>query len=352
MPSGELVLITGANGHIGFRTVVEALKHGYSVRAALRNEKKANKVLSAPSIKAINPGSRLTFTFVPDLVKEGAYSEAVKDVDFIIHLASPITSGLTDEADFESEFIEPAVKGTTNILYSAFKQPSIKRVVITSSVVGILPWHDLFEAENDKVYDEKSRTPDTHGPFTLESAAYAASKVRALNATEKLLDQHKPHFSVVHVHPSFVIGKNELVTDAKDITIGTNAIMFQQVLGVKRPKPTPGASVHLHDVAFLHVKGLDPAIPDRQSLLASSGGIKGTVWGDAIDIVKLKFPDAVKDGTIPNNGESLTSIKSARFDTTETERLTGIQFKSYEEQVLSVTEHYLELIGQLSNTGD
>lgn len=343
MSSGKLVLITGANGHIGFRTVVEALQQGYSVRAAVRNQDKANTMLAAPSIKSIDPGSRLNFTFVPDLIKDGAYDEAVKDVNFVIHVASPLVSGLTDEEDFESKLIEPAVKGTLNILYSAFKQPSIKRVVITSSVVALSSWRDFVEAETSQTFNEKSRTPDAYGPFGVEFAAYAASKVRALNATERLLDQHKPHFSVVHIHPGFVVGKNELITDAKYITSGTNGVMFAQVLGVKSPTSTPGTSVHLHDVAFLHVKGLDPAIVDRQSLLASSGGVNGTVWGDAIGIVKRRFPEAVKNGNLPNNGELPTV--SARFDTTETERLTGIQFKSYEEQVVSVTQHYLELIG-------
>lgn len=349
MASGKLVLITGANGHIGYRTVVEALQNGYSVRAAVRNQEKANTVLAAPSIKALNPGPRLTFTFVPDIIKDGAYDEAVKDVDYIIHLASPITSGLTDEADYEPKLITPALKGTLNILYSAFQQPRVQRIVITSSVVAQVSVHDFFLADTVEVYSEKSRTADSFGPFGGEFMAYAASKIRALNATERLLDERKPHFSVVHVHPGFVIGRNELVTDAKDITSGTNGTMFAQVLGVKSPGPTPGTSVHLHDVAFLHVKGLDPAIPDRQSLLAVSGGPEGTQWSNVLEIVQRRFPDAVKNGTLPNNGEAPT--KKILVDASETERLTGIKFKSLEEQVVSVTEHYLELVG-FTKTGN
>lgn len=343
MSSGKVVLITGANGHIGFRTVVEALQQGYRVRAAVRNQDKANAVLAAPSIRALNPGPKLIFTFVPDILKDGAYDEAVKDVDYIIHLASPITSGLTDEADYEPKLIAPALKGTLNILYSAFQQPSIQRIVITSSLVAQVSVQDFFVAETAEVFTEKTRTPDAHGPFGGEFAAYAASKIRALNTTERLLDERKPHFSVVHVHPGFVIGKNELVTEAKDITNGTNGIMFAQVLGVKSPGPVPGASVHLHDVAFLHVKGLDAAIPDRQSLLAVSGGLEGTLWSDVLEIVRRRFPEAVEDGTLPNNGE--TATKRAIVDASETQRLTGIKFKSLEEQVVGVTEHYLELVG-------
>lgn len=349
MSSGKLVLITGANGHIGFRTVVEALQQGYSVRAAVSNQEKADTVLAAPSIKALNPGPKLTFTFVPDLLQDGAYDEATKDVDYIIHLASPITSGLTDEADYEPKLIEPALKGTLNILYSAFHEPRIQRIVITSSLVAQVSVHDFFLADTAEVFTETSRTPDAHGPFGSEFAAYAASKIRALNATERLLDERTPHFSVVHVHPGFVVGQNELVTDAKDITVGTNGAMFAQVLGVKSAGPTPGASVHLHDVAFLHVKGLDAAVPDRQSLLAVSGWEEGTRWSDVLEIVQRRFPDAVENGTLPNNGEART--KRSLVDTSETRRLTGIKFKSLEEQVVSVTEHYLELVG-FAKTGN
>lgn len=343
MAVGALVLITGANGHIGFRTVVAALQAGYRVRAAVRSQEKANTVLAAPSIKALDSGSKLTFTFVPDLLKPGAYDEAVKDVDYIIHLASPILAGLTEEEDFESKLILPAVKGTTNILYSAFREPSIQRVVITSSIVAQMSWPDFFETDSGKTFNEQSRTPDAYGPFGLEFAAYCASKVRALNATEKLLDEQKPNFSVVHVHPAFVIGKNELITDAKDINSGTNGSMFAQILGVKTPYPTPGSTVHLYDIAELHVKALDPQIPDRQSLLGSSGGLEGTTWVDALEIVKRRFPKAVESGVLPADGD--TPSKATSVDTAETQKLAGMKFRSYEDQVVSVTEHYLELVG-------
>jgi nucleoside-diphosphate-sugar epimerase len=37
----------------------------------------------------------------------------------------------------ERDIIEPAIKGTVNILASAHKVPSVKRIVITSSVAVI-----------------------------------------------------------------------------------------------------------------------------------------------------------------------------------------------------------------------
>src|SRR5438034_10981539 len=106
--TSDLVLITGVTGHVGFRVLVFALEAGYRVRAAVRNQEKADTILAAPSIKALNPDSRLTFVFVPDILMDGAYDEAVKGVDSIIHIASPLASGISSD-NFETHLIQPAV---------------------------------------------------------------------------------------------------------------------------------------------------------------------------------------------------------------------------------------------------
>ena len=36
MSGEDLVLITGATGHLGFRVLLDALQHGYTIRAAVR----------------------------------------------------------------------------------------------------------------------------------------------------------------------------------------------------------------------------------------------------------------------------------------------------------------------------
>lgn len=182
----KVVLITGANGHIGFRVVVFALQAGYKVKAAVRNQEKAHRISAAQSIKDLKEGGlldddSLTFCFVPDLLQPGAYDEAVKDVDYIIHIASPITSGIAEDK-YETHLIQPAVVGTLGIVTAAQTSPSVRRIVITSSVVALIPWHDFFEAETDTVFNEKSRIDDPSGPYKSEFEAYAASKVRALNA--------------------------------------------------------------------------------------------------------------------------------------------------------------------------
>ena len=48
---------------------------------------------------------------------------------------------------FQSQLIDPAVKGTLNVLRSCAKVPSIKRVIVTSSMSSIM-------------YNKKPLTPD------------------------------------------------------------------------------------------------------------------------------------------------------------------------------------------------
>jgi len=344
--AGDLVLITGGTGLVGIKTIQLALKAGYSVRAAVRSEDKAKAVLATPTVKAINPGSRLTFVIVPDILADNAYDEAVKGVKYIIHLASPVVKGegFTPE-QFETELVEPALKGTVSILKAAYKEPGIKRVVITSSEVAIIPWDEFIAKETDTVFDDQYQIPFPAGPYNHPFEAYGASKVRALVATKQFLEEKKPKWDVINIMPSFVIGDNELVTDPKLISDGTVSAAFAQVLGGDSGwGAIPSTSVHVDDVARLHVEALDPKIEGNQNFLAVSEGERGTRWEDAIEIVNRNFPEAVKKGILPNNG--VASTKRTRVDSSRTEKVFGFKFQSYEEQVKSVVKQYLALVGE------
>lgn len=151
----------------------------------------------------------------------------------------------------------------------------------------------------------------------------------------------KPHFDVINVLPSVVIGANELNTAKEEVSKGTNVNVMGPLLGTKANIPDIGASVHVNDVAKAHVDALNPSIPGNRNLLCSSGGIQGVEWDDAKEIVKRLFPQQVSDGVFPLDGTLPT--RPVRFDASETERLLGWKFVGFEAQVKSVAEHYLEL---------
>jgi nucleoside-diphosphate-sugar epimerase len=344
--TGDLILITGGTGLIGIKTIHHALKAGYSVRAAVRSQDKASAVLATPTVKSINPGPRLTFAIVADILANNAYDEAVKGVKYVIHVASPVVKGdgFTPE-QYETDLVAPALKGTVSILEAAYKEPGIKRIVITSSEVAIIPWEEFIAKEVDTVFDDKYQIPFPKGPYTQQFEAYAASKVRALIATNDFVKEKKPEWDVINIMPSFVIGDNELITDPKLISDGTVSAAFAQVLGGDSGwGAVPSTSIHVADIARLHVESLDPKIEGNQSFLAVSEGERGTRWEEAIEIVNRNFPEAVKKGILPNNGIALT--KRTKVDSSRTEKVFGWKFQSYEEQVKSVVKQYLGLLGE------
>jgi nucleoside-diphosphate-sugar epimerase len=344
----SLVLITGATGHIGFRALLDLLTLGYKVRAAVRSEAKANTILNNPLFKRLKfPSELLSFVVVPDLEQPNAYDEAVKGVDYVIHFASPITTGgeFTQE-QYQAYFIVPAVKGALGMLTSAASSPSVKRIVITSSVVAQIPF-GIFSGgvAADQVFDSESRIPNDEGPYGNEFHAYSASKTQSLNEVEAWMAAKKPSFDLVTIHPSFVEGRDDLALTAKATIAGTNAVMLGAALGTSRPYPMPGSTVHNEDVARLHVEALRSEIPAGSYVAHSNnpaGTLNGTRWEDTNEIIARLFPDAIKKGLIPNNG--VQSSVSIHIDTSKTEKTFGWKFQSYEKQVESVIGHYLELL--------
>lgn len=171
--------------------------------------------------------------------------------------------------------------------------------------------------------------------------AYGVSKAAALAATERFIEEEKPSFEVINILPSMVTGKNELNRTPEDVGKGSNGTTLGVLLNNKSEFPTLGVSVHVNDVARAHIDALNPAFQGNRNYLCSSGGVDGTTWDDAKDIVRRHLLKAVADGVFPLEGSQPS--RPIRLDSSETEEAFGWKFASFEEQVKSVAEHYLEL---------
>ncbi|KAN0110630.1 hypothetical protein V8E51_007017 [Hyaloscypha variabilis] len=168
----------------------------------------------------------------------------------------------------------PAVKGTVGILESVNKTTGIKRVVITGSITSITPAAALMN-ETDQVIDENTEAEPVPSPAHY-AVAYWNSKIASYQATKDYIAKEKPAFDVITLMPTFVIGKNELVTDPRKITDGSNGLPFHQILGVDSP-PAVGVTVHLDDVSKAHVLSLDPKVSGNTNYLLSSGAVDGII---------------------------------------------------------------------------
>ncbi|KAK4445962.1 putative NADPH-dependent methylglyoxal reductase GRP2 [Podospora aff. communis PSN243] len=338
--SRDLVLITGATGHVGSCTLLHLLESGYHVRAAVRSEAKIAAVLSRPQIRALNPGPRLTFTIVPDISVPGAYDHAVDGVTHIIHIASPLATGDSVPADQHDEFfIRPAVQGTLNLLEAANMVGTVRRVVITSSIVALVPYNEMegiTKRSPLKPVSPNDRIPFVPGPYKDTFAAYAASKVASLHHAEAWMARERPAFDAVYLHPGFVLGRNDTALTPGQAMQGTNSVVLALLLG-KRFGPYAGTTVHAEDVARAHIMSLDPSVFGNQSYILS----QNSRWNDAREIARRCFPEAIKSKMLVMGG----SVKTTNLpvDTSLTEETFGFKFASYEEQVKSTVSQFLEL---------
>ena len=228
-----------------------------------------------------------------------------------------------------------------SILKSALNIDSLRRVVITSSVAAIYsPRAASSDAEEVCGPDSRVRPLPTP-PYGNLATAYRASKILALAATENFLAEEKPRFSIVNIMPAYVIGANELVTDASKVALGSNGLVMGIILGKSFPDPRSAGVVHVQDVARIHIEALDmQKVPANKSFILVSGTV---AFDDAFDIVRKHYPDKVADRTLPLGG-SITPIYN-RFDVSETLKTFG-PLLDYEEQVKSLVSHYLSLVSE------
>jgi len=189
-----LVLVTGANGFIGARTVETFLSAGYSVRGTVRSLSSSEPLLSALKYY----GSRFSLLEVPDITVPGAFDEALRGVNYVAHIAAPVSFLFTDP----EPVLKAAIEGTTGILESAIREPSVRHFVLMSSIVAILSPkegpHVFTEDDwNTTAEDVVAAKGKEAGGFAI----YQASKTAAERALWKFRDERKPHFAVTAANP-------------------------------------------------------------------------------------------------------------------------------------------------------
>lgn len=339
--SGDLVLITGATGHLGFRVLLDTLQRGYQVRAAVRSEAKAKVITSNPALQALNKESQLSFVEVPDFLVPGAFDDAVKDVKYIIHVASPLAKQDPPDGDYDKFFIQPAVQGTLGVFESAKKASTVQRIVVTSSIISIIG----YGPENDTVFTAETRQPSDNGPYSNTLHAYGASKIAALNRAEEWIKSNKPQFDTIHLHPGFIFGRDELCDSTSYFQTGTNKLPLNIAIGNgTKDLALPFSYAYLNDVARVHVSSLDPKITGGQSFILSNSGQEGESWDDVIPIIEKHYPEEVKKGVFKDNGAWSSVFR--KIDNSKTEDTFGFKHTTLEESLKSVTDHYLELLAK------
>ena len=190
------ILVTGATGYVAGWLVKRLLEEGMTVHAAVRDPQKEEKVHHLNGI-AKNSNGTIKY-FKSDLLNEGSYAEAMQGCELVFHTASPFTSEYDDP---QKELIEPAVKGTANVLNQANKTDSVKRIVLTSSCAAI--YTDAIEVKdtpNGKLTEEMWNTT-----ASLDYQPYSYSKTLAEKKAWEI-NKSQQKWDLVTINPSLVMG--------------------------------------------------------------------------------------------------------------------------------------------------
>ncbi|SLN16145.1 short chain dehydrogenase [Pseudoruegeria aquimaris] len=190
------VMVTGATGYVAGWIVKGLLEAGVTVHAAVRNPEDTEKTAHLSAIAATAPGHLKLFA--ADLLEEGSYASAMAGCAIVFHTASPFRMNV---ADPQADLVDPALKGTRNVLAEASRHGSVRRVVLTSSVVAIYGDNaDIAQAPGGRIDETLWNTSSS-----LTRNPYAYSKTLAERAAWEMAEA-QDQWDLVVINPSLVIG--------------------------------------------------------------------------------------------------------------------------------------------------
>ncbi|KAI5603622.1 hypothetical protein POPTR_001G256400v4 [Populus trichocarpa] len=238
--AGKIVCVTGASGYIASWIVKLLLSRGYTVKASVRDPNDPKKT---QHLRALRGAQERLELVKANLLEEGSFDSIVEGCEGVFHTASPFYH---DVKDPQAELLDPAVKGTLNVLGSCARHPSIKRVVLTSSMAAV-------------AYNRKPRTPDVVVDETWFSDPelcresklwYVLSKTLAEDAAWKFAKEKG--MDMVAINPSMVIGP------LLQPTLNTSAAAILSL--IKGAQTFSNASfgwINVKDVANAHIQAFE-----------------------------------------------------------------------------------------------
>lgn len=273
--STKPVLVTGGTGYLASWIVKQLLDQEFEVRTTVRDLGQKEKYAHLTKMAFWSKGKLQIFE--ADLLKKESFMEAMDGCELVIHTASPFKiSGLKNP---QEELIGPALEGTRNVLDSVNASESVKRVVLTSSIVAIFgDAIDIHKTENG-IFTEK------HWNFSssAEHQPYSYSKTLAEKLAWEMAEKQS-RWDLQVINPGFIMGPSlSKRTDSTSIEI-----MIQILTGkFKSGVPSGDMSfVDVRDVAKAHIlAGFTPDASGRHICSANERDFL-----DLADVIRAGYP--------------------------------------------------------------
>ncbi|KAI8624084.1 NAD(P)-binding protein [Xylariaceae sp. FL1651] len=339
------VLITGANGYIAAQTVATFLNAGWAVRGTVRDLSSSSvRELSAHFAPARDAG-RFELVSVPDIKAPGAFDSAVRDVQAIAHLATPV---VFDSGDVEY-IVGTAVQGTLSILESALKAAGgLRTFVLMSSTAAVrikIPGPVTFTEEDWNTQAEA--TVKEEGERANGHTIYAASKVASERAFWRWVDEKKPGFAATALCPGWVAGPPAYLPSSPAGIAETNQFIWKVLSGEEFPPGPAGYGTHVdvRDVARMtEWAASHPEVADGQRYITGGNGNVGNPQA-AADILRAAYPDRrniIKEGT-PGEGYMpgyAVDPNGANVNSSKAINATGQAWIPYKKMVLDAAKMF------------
>ncbi len=334
------VLVTGGSGYLASWIVRYLLEDGRTVRATVRNPDKPTGLEHLHKLAEAHPG-RLTLHRA-DLLEAGSYTDAMQGCELVLHTASPFLVGKIDDA--REQLIRPALEGTRNVLTSVDKTESIKRVVLTSSIVAI--YGDIADMQGRECFTDT----DWNTTSTADHQPYPYSKTVAERAAWEIA-KAQDRWDLVTVHPGLVFGP-ALTTASASGSMTTMQHFTDMSMAGGAPALEMGV-VDVRDAARAHIAaGFTPAAHDRYIASATTVSLldMGTIlrrnFGNRLSFPRQELPKFMVRVGAPLGGLTRKFVDlnvglPLRFDNSRTRSELGIEFRPFEQ---TVTEHFQQMI--------
>jgi len=235
----ELVLVTGGSGFVALHVIQQLLNKDYQVRTTLRSLTKKDEVFTSLQYAGISNFENLEFTEA-DLTADTGWNEVMKDVQYVMHIASPIHLQLPKHED---EMIRPAVDGTLSVLKAA-SEAGVKRVVMTSNFGAVGYSH---KDPHTLITEESWTDPNEKG-----LSAYNKSKVMAERAAWDFIHQDNSDLELVVINPTAIFGPSF----SEKLSSGFELLKNMLDGSMKAIPNMELAIVDVRDLADLHIRAM------------------------------------------------------------------------------------------------
>ncbi|KAL9261320.1 Phenylacetaldehyde reductase-like protein [Drosera capensis] len=266
---GKVVCVTGANGYIASWIIKLLLLRGYTVNATVRD---LNDTKKTEHLLALEGAMEQLHLFEANLLEDGSFDPAIEGCEGVLHVATPC---IQQAEDPQAEIIDPAVKGTLNVLSSCVKVPTVQRVVVTSSMAAV-------------ICNPKSQIPGVIIDETWFSdiemmkhikAWYPLAKTLAEDAAWKFAKEKG--IDLVVVHPYATIGPSF------QPTLNEGSAMILALIGAKTYPNALYGWIHVKDVAAAHIRAFEDSSAHGRYCLAE----RVVSFSEIVKILRELFPE-------------------------------------------------------------